>query len=563
MSSHLTARDFLLYADGELPRWRTRRIRRHLDSCWNCRRGLERLEQDIGAIVDAQNRAFLPSLPRPTRPWRGFDEMAAALPSTEGRDAGRLLRQPLSWAVAVAAVAVAIVISLWIAPARLSAAGVLQNVARADSQRAGAGTGIVRQGVLIERMDRRSAARHAVTVRSWKSGDRVFWKGDDESLRSRYVARGLDAALPMSSTSWQKLLQDTGSPAELSREGGKIELRAGAENTARDLESVALRITPGNWHVEAMRLTFADSIFDLRETDFAVVERAEVPAEVLAALDPRTGASLASLPPDRAPVSDAPAPAAPEREHRDIAERRLAVEFRLHQIGADLSEPIEVSISGEGPGARIAIHAAGAAPGRQQQLTQMFGADPDVHLDLDARPGALGDSPLAFAAGAGLRSEPDPQVIEFLGGAEPAENFTQAILRADAPVLARLYALRRIAEQWPPGAEAALSADGRAQLRTMVEDHGRALDSAIPELRRLVAPLLQKFCAPATAAATAPSAWRASSAAALQAARRTDRLLRVLLTTSSNSTRIAAACPDLSDAFGTLEAAAANLRSRP
>src|SRR5215475_14154124 len=80
MSEHLTQHDFLLYVDGELSHRRTRRVRKHLFSCWSCRRELERLEQDIGGIVDAQNRSFLPSLSRHARPWRSFDELAATVP---------------------------------------------------------------------------------------------------------------------------------------------------------------------------------------------------------------------------------------------------------------------------------------------------------------------------------------------------------------------------------------------------------------------------------------------------------------------------------------------------
>src|SRR5215467_14914084 len=109
MSDHLPRHDLLLYVDGELSRQRTRRAKQHLLSCWSCRRDLERLEQDIGAIVDAQNRSFLPSLPPPAKPWRSLEELAETVPGNARRS--ELLRHvgerfahacgwPLRWGLA-------------------------------------------------------------------------------------------------------------------------------------------------------------------------------------------------------------------------------------------------------------------------------------------------------------------------------------------------------------------------------------------------------------------------------------------------------------------------------
>src|SRR5215467_10913260 len=80
MNSHLTRRELLLHVDGELTRGRERAAREHLLSCWACRRELERLKEDINTIVDAQNRCFSASTPRPQRPWAGFEELAATAP---------------------------------------------------------------------------------------------------------------------------------------------------------------------------------------------------------------------------------------------------------------------------------------------------------------------------------------------------------------------------------------------------------------------------------------------------------------------------------------------------
>ena len=46
---HLSDRDLLLWADGELPRRRTAAIQRHLNACWTCR---ARIAEQEDAIVD-------------------------------------------------------------------------------------------------------------------------------------------------------------------------------------------------------------------------------------------------------------------------------------------------------------------------------------------------------------------------------------------------------------------------------------------------------------------------------------------------------------------------------
>jgi hypothetical protein len=46
---HLSDRDLLLWADGELPRRRTAAIQRHLNACWTCR---ARIAEQENAIVD-------------------------------------------------------------------------------------------------------------------------------------------------------------------------------------------------------------------------------------------------------------------------------------------------------------------------------------------------------------------------------------------------------------------------------------------------------------------------------------------------------------------------------
>ena len=102
MNSHLSLRELLLYADGELPSRSRRSALAHLHCCWRCRTELERLKQDIGLIVDAQAKPYLPAMQPPTRSWANFEEMTAMLPSSRFRMGAWLHRANYSAHFAVA-----------------------------------------------------------------------------------------------------------------------------------------------------------------------------------------------------------------------------------------------------------------------------------------------------------------------------------------------------------------------------------------------------------------------------------------------------------------------------
>jgi len=69
MTRHLQADELLRYFDGELSRSATRRIAAHLQSCGSCRADLERIKEEIEAVLDAQKLVFEPPLPPPPSAW--------------------------------------------------------------------------------------------------------------------------------------------------------------------------------------------------------------------------------------------------------------------------------------------------------------------------------------------------------------------------------------------------------------------------------------------------------------------------------------------------------------
>lgn len=249
--------------------------------------------------------------------------------------------------------------------------------------------------------------------------------------------------------------------------------------------------------------------------------------------------------PETEPTPRPARPAAPTPPAPDLDELEMEIQYSLHRIGADLSEPIEMRKQG----GRIVIAASGVSPERKQQLAEMFGNKVEVRLELAApAPTANGTPPTV--QGVESRHEPDLQLAAFFGSPEAQERFARTVLAADAPVLSRLYALRNLAQQWPAAAEARLSDDARRKLYAIVDDHIQALRSGVPVLQQTLAPFLEHFCAESTArTAATPTAWRDTAALSLEAARTLDADVRALLTTSATPVAVARACPEMKSAL--------------
>src|SRR5215469_4040632 len=248
MNGHLTPRELLLHVDGELPRRRECAARDHLLSCWACRRELERLKEDINAIVDAQTRCFLPSTARPQRPWASFEELAGTAPQP-GFRIGALVRRigggfrprelgPAHWAFGLGALVCLGILTLWLNPAGLSAAGVLRRMEGAESfSPSPTARKVVRQTVRIVRVDRRSSGKRSTEVQSWRSETRNVWRGDDNGLRERYRSRNLDAALPLSVVACKHWLNEAHTAPQVSETAKTIELRTEVGPTTDEPES--------------------------------------------------------------------------------------------------------------------------------------------------------------------------------------------------------------------------------------------------------------------------------------------------------------------------------------
>jgi hypothetical protein len=212
----------------------------------------------------------------------------------------------------------------------------------------------------------------------------------------------------------------------------------------------------------------------------------------------------------------------------------LQVLSALHQIGADLGDPIEVKRSG----GRVLVSGVGVPAQRQQQIHNMLDSLPNVSVYF-ANPAAVSSgapaTSEAAAAADSARSAPASRIQtrleQQLGGRAEFERFSSQIIDANEAAMSRAYALRGLAQRFPASAEAELNAADRRELRAMAAEHSAALAAQIAGIQRVLNPVLSSLGAPAPArpAAATAGAWQPAAEDLFRASRRVEVLLSLLL----------------------------------
>jgi hypothetical protein len=216
----------------------------------------------------------------------------------------------------------------------------------------------------------------------------------------------------------------------------------------------------------------------------------------------------------------------------------LRVLAALHEIGADLGDPVEVNRESD----RVVVSGVGIAPERRKKIEQALSGIPHVAMEF-RDPGAGGAAPAADAvvespssktqtAASGVpagASSAQARLEKQLGGRTEFERLSAQMLDGMDRAMARAYALRALARRFPEGTE--MTAENRAALGELAGEHARALRSQVDELYRTLAPVLS-----AMGGAAAPGrpvgayrSWQEAAEETLAASRRVDVLLSTLL----------------------------------
>jgi hypothetical protein len=205
----------------------------------------------------------------------------------------------------------------------------------------------------------------------------------------------------------------------------------------------------------------------------------------------------------------------------------LRVVQALHGIGADLGDPLHVSLSN----GRVLVAGAGIAPERQRQIETALDSLPRVAVEFSEP--AVAPLPAEGAPPASTANSPDAspfqaRVENQLGGRGAADRFTSEVLNWNETLMSHAYALRALAQKFPE--DAPLNDADRASLRGLALDHLNAMAVPAGNYAHAMVPLLTALGATAPASSAAPAAsWQASAEQLFQAARSVEMLSSKLL----------------------------------
>jgi hypothetical protein len=199
----------------------------------------------------------------------------------------------------------------------------------------------------------------------------------------------------------------------------------------------------------------------------------------------------------------------------------------LHEIGADLGDPVQVSLSDD----RVQVSGVGVAPERKQKILAALDPLPNIAIHFsDPTPAPLPDD---AATGQARVAPTGPGAYQArleaqMGGRGPLDRLTGQVLNWNDSAMAHAYALRLLAQQFP--SDASMSEHDRATLRGLARDHLTALAVPMANFDRALVPVLNDLGANSISPSAAlPSAWQTASEQVFQAARRVEVLSSMLL----------------------------------
>jgi hypothetical protein len=216
----------------------------------------------------------------------------------------------------------------------------------------------------------------------------------------------------------------------------------------------------------------------------------------------------------------------------------LQVVAALHDVGADLGDPVEVSRSGS----EVLVSGVGIPPGRQQEIKNALGSKAHVTVRFsDSAPLPAQEQPIPptdSPSTPGDVRELQSRLAEQLGGRANLDQLAAQLLDTSESLMARAYALRRLAEQFPFATERELGAADKQLLRRLRTEHSAGLRQQVTEIDRQLKPVLATVNVNSgiTPDRSSSEPWQAATEDLFQTARRLDKLLGVMFGAASNET---------------------------
>jgi hypothetical protein len=494
------------FAAGELPEPDATAVERHLTGCARCMEEVSAIRLVISQL-ETTHHADKQQAPPPPEPWFDLRERLQQL------DAGHSVlprRKPLfsvtrRWAAVAAGIAAAFLLYRATVDRPLSAAELLREASRQEAV-----------------ASRTSATTRTIRIRSSAGGRAVLRPARLDSgagaatsdLPARFAAANFSWEEPLSARAfsrWRDSLREKEDRVDSGDRSFEVTTTT-AENT---LASASITIRADDMKAISETFRFRDGL-EVEITEAGQTHEGSEPHR------PENADSDAVPPVELAKTPE---------ELKVTAADELRVLATLNAIGADLGEPVEVQRDEEG----ISVHVLGGSAQRREQIRSALDSLPGIEVTFED-PQPVRDSARKAAPETSTQFAGGP-LVEQLRSSLPAgadiAAYTDDILLASEGATARAFALRNLAERFPPATEDELSALDRQTLHQLVTTHAAGLRQRLSELDRLLQPLPRGggFAASAGHAET----WQAEAEAVLRGAQELDRLVNQALATPGAS----------------------------
>ena len=224
-------------------------------------------------------------------------------------------------------------------------------------------------------------------------------------------------------------------------------------------------------------------------------------------------------------TGQAPAPLAVDPGPATLADELHAVTV-LHQLRAELGDPVEVGREG----GNVVIAGTGISPGRQQEIRNALAGSSHIVVRFSepqpVRVDSSGPPAQEIAAGKSASSVSSPLEAK-LGGRAQLEAFASELLDHTDATMARVYAFRRLAQQFPPSKESQLTASEESVLKNLGREHMAALSQEAALIDGLLSPVIPDLRTKSRTSSAGPSeaTWQDSAESLFASARRAQTLL--------------------------------------
>jgi anti-sigma factor RsiW len=507
----------LRYLDGELAAWKARGVRRHLAACWQCRAEVEALEGTVADCMRYRKQVLGEQLPEPPQPWtdlqRGFERIDAEMAGEPFWK--RLGRTPAQWQwglAATLAAAALVLVFLQLRETPPVEAAVLLNRAV---------TAANREPVQVRHLRIRTPRATITRTLGTAKATSVTMPAPIDDL---FASAHYNADDPLSARSFQEWRNTVPQKTD--------DVATVPDPQAPSVECYRIRTVPAEGAVATATLTLrtgdlhpVEGKLEFRDRDwieFTEVTELPSPKDGAASAVPPAEASERPAVPSR-PAAVAPGPTA------SISDE-LQVVAALHQIGADLGDPVEVKRTEN----RVRVSGVGVAPQRQRQIEMALAKLPNVAVDFstpNAGPPAPESAPPATVMGDSVNSRMETRLEQQLGSRAEVDRLSARLLDANETAMSHVYALRSLAERFPATEEQAMSAGDRELLHNMVREHLAASAAQADRIAVLLQPVLKGLggTVPPAAAQVSADAWQPAATSLFGAAHRVEVLLSELL----------------------------------